>query len=77
LEFKINLGVSVVLGFFDFSNEPLSEGVTDIFCSVTGSFTMSICKNDLSLVTKYASVWACNNSRIGERISLYLVLNYF
>ena len=30
MEFKIKPGVNVALGFYDFSNEPVSEGVTDI-----------------------------------------------
>ena len=77
MEFKINPGVSLALGFYGFSNEPLSEGVADIFCSVTGSFTTSICKNDFSVVTKYASVWASNNSRIGERIFIIFGIKFF
>jgi hypothetical protein len=64
--------VSVALGFYDFSNEPVSEGATDIFCSVIGSFTTRICKNDFSVITKYAFVWPCNNSRIyGEIFFLF------
>jgi hypothetical protein len=77
LEFKINPGVSVALGFYDFSNEPVSDGVTDIFCSVIGSFTTRMCKNDFSIVTKYATVWACNNSRIGEWIFIIFGIEVF
>jgi hypothetical protein len=77
LEFKINPGVSVALEFYGFSNEPASEGVTNIFCSVIGSFTTRIYKNNFSFVTKYASVWACNNSRIGERIFIIFGIEVF
>jgi hypothetical protein len=76
LEFKINPGVSVALGFYDFSNEPVS-GVTDLFCSVIGSFTTRMLKNDFSVVTKYASVWACDNSRISERIFIIFDIEVF
>jgi len=69
--------VSVALGFYDFSNEPVSKGATDIFFSVIGSFTTRICENYFSLVTKYAFVWACNNSRIDGRIFLLFGFEVF
>lgn len=77
MEFKINPGVSVALGVYDFSNEPVSDGVTDIFRSVIGSFTTRMCKNDFSIVTKYTSVWACNNSRIGGWIFIIFGIEVF